>query len=73
MTLKIVEMALKMVENHDYYTGIFEIFDRRRTFDFRQSVENVPNYSVFYFRESRYNFAKLYRSSKALSKRMALV
>ena len=43
------------------------------TFAFRQTVENVPNYSSFDFRLSRYNFTKLYQSSKALPKRMALV
>ena len=73
MALNMVKMALKMVENHDYYTEITGIFDGRHIFDVSVSDENVPNYSSFDFRLSRYNFTKLYRSSKALPKRMALI
>ena len=70
MALKMVKMALKMVKNHKNYTAIF---DRRRTFDFRQSVENLLKYSCFGYRLSRYIFPKLLKFPKALSKRMALV
>ena len=72
MALKMVQMALKMVENHKYYTKITGIFDSRHIFDVLTSVKNVPNYLSFDYRFSRYNFAKLYQSSKALPKRMAL-
>ena len=51
-------MALKMVENHENYTGIFNSYRKWRTFDFWLS---------------RYNFTKMYRSSKLLSKCMALL
>ena len=67
------KMNQKMVENHENYTGIFDIFDRRQTFNFQKTVENVPKYSTFDYRLSRYNFAKLYRTSKLLPERMALL
>ena len=40
--------------------------------DFWQTVKNVPNYSVFYFCDRRYIFAKLLENPKLLPKRMAL-
>ena len=55
------------------YSKKSENFRKGTPVDKERRYENVPNYSVFYFRDRRYNFAKLYRSSKALSKRMALV
>ena len=67
------EMALKMVENHKNYTGIFDSYQKCRTFDVSTTVENVPNYSSFDFRLSRYIFTKLLEFPKALSKRMALI
>ena len=70
---KMVEMALKMVENHENYTGIFDSYRKCRTFDVLTTVENVPNYSSFDFWLSRYIFTKLLEFPKALSKRMALV
>ena len=53
--------------------GTFSGFRKGTPVDKKNRHENVPKYSVFYFRDRRYNFAKLYRSSKALPKRMALM
>ena len=36
-------------------------------------TKNVPKYSTFYFRKSRYNFAKIYQNSKLLQECMALL
>ena len=62
-----------MVENYENYTGIFDSYQKWRTFDVSTSVENVPNYSSFDFWLSRYSFTKLLEFPKALSKCMALV
>ena len=75
-----VKMALKMVKNHENYTGIFDFlpkistsYRKWPTFGISVSVENVPNYSVFYFRDRRYIFPKLLENPKLLPKRMALL
>ena len=47
-------------------------YQKWRTFDFWQTVENVPNYSCFVYRLSRYIFPKLLKIPKLLPKRMAL-
>ena len=72
MALKMVKMALKMVKNHKNYTGIFDSYQKCRSFDVSTTVENVPNYSSFDFRLSRYIFTKLLEFPKALSKCMFL-
>ena len=36
-------------------------------------TKNIPKYSVFYFRDRRYNFAKLLKNPKLLEKRKTLV
>ena len=48
-------------------------YQKWRTFDFRQTVENVPNSLVFYFRDRRYIFPKKLEIPKLLPKRMALL
>ena len=50
-----------------------KIFEREPLSEPLPIPKIVPKYSVFYFRESRYNFAKLYRIPKLLPKRMALL
>ena len=64
-------MTQKMVENPENYTGIFDFLPKMT--DFQQTVENVPNYLVFYFRDRQYIFAKLLENPKLLPKRMALL
>ena len=58
LALKMVKMALNKVKN----PGILYRDFRRstRTFGISVSVENIPKYLTFSFRERRYNFAKLY-------------
>ena len=75
-----VKMALKMVGNHENYTKIFNFLPKISTsygkwpaFGISASVKNVPNYSVFYFRDRQYIFPKLLKNPKLLPKRMALV
>ena len=52
---------------------LFSGFRKRLSFGFASDHRNIPENSSFYFHESRYNFAKLYRSSKLLPERMALL
>ena len=47
MALKIVEIALKMVENHEYYTGNFD--RRRSTVDFCLSTDCQKCTKIFDF------------------------
>ena len=53
--------------------GKFKDYRNKLSFGTNTDTKNLPKYSSFYFHESRYNFAKLYRSSKLLSERMALL
>ena len=50
-----------------------KIFEREPLSEPLPIPKNVPKYSVFHFRESRYIFAKLFENPKLLPKRMALV
>ena len=70
----------KMAKKQTKYFGTFSVisvifsgFRKWLTFGISVSVENVPNYSVFYFRDRRYIFAKLLKNPKLLPKRMALL
>ena len=61
MALKIVEMALKMVENHEYYR-------QRSTVDFRLSTDCQKCTELFVFRLSTFpvNFPKITQISESL-------
>jgi hypothetical protein len=54
LALKMVKMALNMVENYENYTEITGIFDSRHIFDVSTRVKNVPKYSSFDFRLSTF-------------------
>ena len=53
--------------------GKISDYRNKPNFGISVRVENVTKYLSFGYRFSQYNFAKLYRSSKALPKRMALL
>ena len=55
------------------YSKKSENFRKGTPVDKERRYENVPNYSVFYFRDRRYIFAKLLENPKLLPKRMALL
>ena len=55
------------------YSKKSENFRKGTPVDKERQYENVPNYSVFYFRDRRYIFPKLLEIPKLLPKRMALI
>ena len=67
---EMVEMALKMVKNQEFYTGNF---NNLSNFGISVSVKNVPNYSCFGYPLSRYIFPKKLEIPKLLLERITLV
>ena len=65
--------ALNSGSGPSKYSKTSKNFQKGTPVDKERRYENVPNYSVFYFRDRRNIFAKLLEFPKALSKRMALI